>query len=120
MRYIGNVLKFISRINRINRFYLTDKSVQTLLTDFGVELDIKRGSALLHCQRVDEAKLYVWQYSIIEMPTVETEWIDAQKTTQASVLLSNLTPLAQYWFRVVVLTTTGHKVFSIPVMQVIN
>jgi len=35
---------------------------------------------------------YIWQYCIGEIPGNETDWINAQVTSQASVELTSLTP----------------------------
>jgi hypothetical protein len=105
--------------NKGARLYFENNSFTNVFTDFDVELDIELGSALLHCMKMKDAKLYVWQYCIVDTPTLETEWINAQETIRASVLLTKLIPLTKYWFRVVVLTNNGCKVISLPILKFI-
>lgn len=87
--------------------------------EFSVELGEKSGSAFLRRQRMDGARSYIWQYCIGENPGNETDWVNAQITTQASVELTGLTPLSKYWFRVAVVTPTGTTAFCAPIMQVV-
>jgi len=62
---------------------------------------------------------YIWQFCIGEIPGNETDWINAQVTSQASVDLTSLTPLTKYWFRVAAVTISGTTAFCAPIMQVV-
>ena len=100
-------------------FNLAKQHSAPIRPEFSVELGEKSGSVFLRRRREEGARSYIWQYYIGETPTNEAEWINAQVTSQASVLLTGLKPLSQYWFRVAVVTIEGTSAFSDPIMQVV-
>jgi hypothetical protein len=100
-------------------FNLAKQRSPSTRPEFSVELGEKSGSVLLRRQRVEGARSYIWQYYIGETPTNDADWVTAQVTSQASVELTGLKPLTQYWFRVAAVTIQGTTAFCSPIMQVV-
>ena len=100
-------------------FNLAKQPSPAVRPEFSVELGEKSGSVVLRRQKIDGARSYVWQYYMGENPGNETDWVNAQVTTQASVELTGLTPLSKYWFRVAAVTINGTTAFCTPIMQVV-
>jgi len=100
-------------------FNLAKQRSKPTRSEFSVELGEKSCSVFLRRRREEGAKSYIWQYYIGETPGSEADWITAQVTAQASVLLTGLKPLTKYWFRVAVVTIEGTSAFSDPIMQVV-
>ena len=100
-------------------FDLAKQQSPAVRSEFSVELGEKSCSVFLRRRREEGAKSYIWQYYIGETPGSEADWITAQVTAQASVLLTGLKPLTKYWFRVAVVTIEGTSAFSDPIMQVV-
>jgi len=100
-------------------FNLAKQRSAPIRPEFSVELGEKSGSVFLRRRREEGARSYIWQYYIGETPTNDVDWINAQVTSQASVLLAGLKPLSKYWFRVAVVTIEGTSAFSDPIMQVV-
>jgi len=68
---------------------------------------------------MEGARSYIWQYFMSQNPDNESDWVIAQITPQASVLLTELVPLNKYWFRVAAVTINGTTGYATPVMQVV-
>lgn len=100
-------------------FDLAKQPSPAVRPEFSVELGEKSGSVFLRRQKVEGARSYIWQYCIGENPGNETDWENAQVTSQASVELTGLTPLTKYWFRVSAVTINGTTAFCAPIMQVV-
>ena len=100
-------------------FNLAKQRSPSVRPEFSVELGEKSGSVFLRRQKVEGARSYIWQYYIGENPGNDSEWVNAQVTSQASVELTGLTPLTKYWFRVAAVTISGTTAFCTPIMQVV-
>lgn len=100
-------------------FDLAKQPSPAVRPEFSVELGEKSGSVLLRRQRIEGARSYIWQCCVGENPGNETEWENAQVSSQASVELTGLTPLSKYWFRVAAVTITGTTAYCAPIMQVV-
>ena len=100
-------------------FNLAKQPSPAVRPEFSVELGEKSGSVSLRHQKIDGARSYIWQYCIGEIPGNETDWVNAQVTSQVSVELTSLTPLTKYWFRVAAVTISGTTAFCTPIMQVV-
>jgi Fibronectin type III domain. len=118
-RYVDRVADGDSAIILSAGFNLAKQPTPAARPEFSVELGEKSGSVSLRRQRIEGARSYVWQYYIGETPGNEAEWVTAQVTSQASVELTGLKPLTQYWFRVAAVTIQGTTAFCSPIMQVV-
>lgn len=79
----------------------------------------KPGSVSVRRKADKEARAYVWQTNLTEDLDNESAWTTAAITSQASTILSGLTPMTKCWFRVAVVTREGTSAFSHPVMLIV-
>ena len=100
-------------------FDLAKQPSPAVRPEFSVELGEKSGTVLLRRQKVEGARSYVWQYTTQVSPIMNTDWVNAEVTSKASVELSGLTPLTKYWFRVAAVTIEGTGAYTMPIMQVV-
>jgi hypothetical protein len=100
-------------------FNLSKQPVPVSTPELRVEAGGRPGTVRLHRLGVKGAKSYVWQYCINVFPTSESEWIFAQVTSQGTVMLTNLTSVTRYWFRVAAVTPEGTAAYCDPVMHVV-
>ena len=77
------------------------------------------GTVKLRRQVIQGAKSYIWQNCINTFPESESQWDFADATSQATVILENLTPVTRYWFRVAAVTTEGTSAYCDPIMHVV-
>jgi len=117
--YVDRVADGDSAIILSSGLNLAKQPSPAVRPEFSVELGEKSGSVVLHRQRVEGARSYIWQYYAGENPGTEGDWVNAQVTPQATVELTGLTPLTKYWFRVAAVTISGTSAFTSPVMQVV-
>ena len=100
-------------------FDLAKQPSPAVRPEFSVELGEKSGTVLLRRQKVEGARSYVWQYTTQESPILYTDWINAEVTSKASVVLSGLKPLTTYRFRETAVPTEGTGAYTMPIMQVV-
>ncbi len=100
-------------------FDLAKQPSPAVRPEFSVELGEKSGTVLLRRQKVEGARSYVWQYTTQVSPIMNTDWVNVEVTSKASVELSGLTPLTKYWFRVAAVTIEGTGAYTMPIMQVV-
>ena len=77
------------------------------------------GTVKLRRQAVPGAKSYIWQYCMNTFPESESQWVFADATSKATVILENLVSVTRYWFRVAAVTTEGTSAYCDPIMHVV-
>lgn len=100
-------------------FSISKQPVPATKPELRVEAGDRPGTVMLRRHAVKGAKSYVWQYCINTFPVSESQWIFADATSKASVLLENLTSVTRYWFRVAIVTSEGTSAFCDPIMHVV-
>ena len=100
-------------------FSVSKQHVSNTKPELWVEAGDQPGTAILHRQAVKGAKSYIWQNCISTYPESESQWVFATASSQASVLIVNLTSVTRYWFRVAAVTTDGISAYCDPIMHVV-
>ena len=80
----------------------------------------KSGSVHLDGKSHSKGAAYIWQKSLKENPTLDSDWETITTTTQSSYYLEGLTPATYVKFRFAVVTPTGITDFCAPVTKLIN
>lgn len=78
-----------------------------LMAIFYVIVGIRPGEAILGCKKIPGAISYVWQYCGTGMPTKESDWVFAGSGGKCKYVITGLTPMVRYWFRVCAVTREG-------------
>ena len=117
--YVDRIANGDSAVILSSGFNLAKQPSPSVRPEFSVELGEMSGSVVLRRQKVDGARSYIWQCFMGEFPANETDWINAQVTSQVSVILTGLLPMNKYWFRVAVVTASGTSAFCTPIVQVV-
>jgi len=117
--YVDRIADGDEAIIKSAGFSVSRQPVQNTKPELWAEAGDRPGSVRLHRQAVQGAKSYVWQYCINPFPESEAQWIFAEATSKATVIIGNLTPVTRYWFRVAVVTTEGTSAYCDPIMHVV-
>lgn len=100
-------------------FNTTRERMPVQRAEFTVRQGDKSGSAQLRRLAVKGATAYIWQYCKDPVPMDESAWITANTTAQSTAIISGLTPLTRYWFRVAAVTRQGTSDFTGPLLLAI-
>ena len=100
-------------------FNVSKQPVANTKPELWAEAGDRTGTVKLRLQAIQGAKSYIWQYCINTFPVSESQWVFAEATSKATVILENLTPVTRYWFRVAAVTTEGTSAYCDPIMHVV-
>ena len=100
-------------------FNLAKQRTATQRAEFTAHQGDKSGTALLRRLAVEGATAYIWQCAKDPQPASESEWVTASTTSRSTVVVSGLTPLTRYWFRVAAVTRQGTTDYTGPVLLAI-
>jgi len=117
--YVDRIADGDEAIMKSAGFNVSKQPVTNPKPELWAEAGDQPGTVKLHRQALPGAKSYVWQYCINTFPESESQWVFADATSKANVILENLTPVTRYWFRVAAVTTEGTLAYCDPIMHVV-
>jgi hypothetical protein len=100
-------------------FNLAKQRTPAKRAEFTAHQGDKSGTAQLRRLAVEGATAYIWQYCKDPVPMDESAWITANTTAQSTAIISGLTPLTRYWFRVAAVTRQGTTDYTGPLLLAI-
>ena len=87
--------------------------------NFVVKAGVNPGEIELILKTVQQAKAYIWQYSVGSIPADEKLWVYGGASTKAKFKLTGLESATKVWFRALAITVNGTQPCSDPVMKVV-
>lgn len=117
--YVDRIADGDEAIIKSAGFNVSRQPVSNTKPELWAEAGDKPGSVKLHRQAVQGAKSYIWQSCMNTFPESEAQWVFADVTSKATVILENLNSVTRYWFRVAAVTTEGTSAYCDPIMHVV-
>jgi len=117
--YVDRIADGDEAIIKSAGFNVSKQPVPNAKPELWAEAGDRPGTVKLRRKAVQGAKSYIWQSSMNTFPESEAQWVFADASSQATVILENLTSVTRYWFRVAAVTTEGTSAYCDPIMQVV-
>ena len=117
--YVDRIADGDEAIIKSAGFSVSKQPVANAKPELWAEAGDRPGTVKLRRKAVQGAKSYIWQYCPNAFPESEAQWVFADASSQATVILENLTSVTRYWFRVAAVTTEGTSAYCDPIMHVV-